>query len=137
MWIISGLRRARNKYFYRAASRNEIVGGQSFKDWLIVNTFPSSDLTLEQSVERTDPAGERLGSAAWLNDGRLAYVRTTGFDPEQGAPNGKVTVQFVVDGKVVRKEDVGTWGVFAVGWSPDGRRVAVATDFGVILYGLP
>ena len=132
-----GLAPSRRKYFYRAASRNEIVGGQSFKDWLIVNTFPSSDLTLEQSVERTDPAGERLGSAAWLNDGRLAFVRTTGFDPEQGAPAGKVTAQFVVDGKVVRKEDVGTWGVFAVGWSPDGRRVAVATDFGVILYGLP
>jgi len=132
-----GLAPNRAKYFYRAVSRNEIVGGQSFKDWLIVNTFPSSDLTLEQSVERTDPAGERISFPAWLNDGRLAYARTTGFDPEQGVPNGKVTVQFIVDGKVVRKEDVGTWGVFAVGWSPDGRRVAVATDFGVILYGLP
>jgi Tol biopolymer transport system component len=132
-----GLAPSRAKYFYRAASRNEIVGGLSYKDWLIVNTFPSSDLTLEQTVERTDPAGERFGSAVWLNDGRLAYVRTAGFDPEQGAPNGKVTAQFVVDGKVVRKEDVGTWGVFAVGWSPDGRRVAVVTDFGVILYGLP
>jgi len=132
-----GLAPSRAKYFYRAASRNEIVGGQSFKDWLIVNTFPSSDLTFEQSIERADPAGERLGSAVWLNDGRLAYVRTIGFDPEQGAPNGNITAQFVMDGKVVRKEDVGTWGVFAAGWSPDGRRVAVATDFGVILYGLP
>jgi len=27
--------------------------------------------------------------------------------------------------------------VFEVGWSPDGRRVAVATDLGVIVYGLP
>jgi dipeptidyl aminopeptidase/acylaminoacyl peptidase len=132
-----GLAPSRDKYFYRATSRSEIVGGQSFKDWLIVNTFPSSDLTLEQNVERTDPAGDRLGFPVWLKDGRLAYVRTTGFDPEQGVPSGKVTVQFVVDGKVARKQNVGTWGVFAVGWAPDGRRVAVATDFGVILYGLP
>jgi hypothetical protein len=127
----------RNKYLYRATSGSDIIGGTTTKDWLIVNTFPPSDLTLEQSVERSDPAGERLGFATWLNDSRLAYVRFSGFDPEQGAPAGRVMVQFVMDGKVVREEDVGTWSVLAVGWAPDGRRVAVATDFGVIVYGLP
>ena len=132
-----GLAPQRTKYFYRAISRSQIIGGKTDKDWLIVNTYPPSDLTLEQSVERSNPMGERLGFAAWLGDGRLAYVRYLGVDPEQGVPSGKVTAQFVVDGKVVRKEDIGTWDVFAVGWAPDGRRVAVATDLGVIVYGLP
>jgi hypothetical protein len=128
---------SRTKYLYRAASRSDIIGGKTDQDWLIVNTFPPSDLTLEQSVERTNPMGRRLGFAAWLADGRLAYVRYLGVDPEQGVPTGKVTAEFVVEGRVARKEDIGTWSVFSAGWSPDGRRVAVATDFGVILYGLP
>ena len=128
---------ARNKYFYRATMSSDMVGGKTDQDWLIVNTFPPSDLTLEQSVERTNPMGQRLGFAAWLTDGRLAYVRYLGVDPEQGAPTGKVTAEFIVEGQVVRKEDIGTWSVFSVGWSPDGRRVAVATDFGAIVYGLP
>jgi hypothetical protein len=127
----------RSKYFYRATSRSDILGGKTDKDWLIVNTFPPSDLTLEQSIERMNPMGERLGFAAWLAGGRLAYVRYLGVDPEQGVPTGRVTVQFIIDGKVIRKEEVGTWNVFAVGWAADGRRVAVATDFGVIVYGLP
>jgi dipeptidyl aminopeptidase/acylaminoacyl peptidase len=131
-----GLASNRTKYFYRAASRSEIIGGKADKDWLVVNTYPPSDLTLEQSVERTELEGERLGFAAWLNDGRLAYVRYIGVDSEQGAPGGSVRAQFVVDGKLAREEDIGTWDVFAVGWATDGRRVAVATDFGVILYGL-
>ena len=132
-----GLSPARNKYFYRATSGSDIIGGKTDKDWLIVNTFPPSDLTLEQSAERTDALGERIGFATWLNDRRLAYVCYSNFDPEQGTPDGRVAAQFVVDGKVVRKQDIGAWGVFAVGWSPDGRRVAVATDFGVTMYGLP
>ena len=132
-----GLAPARNKYFYRATSGRDIIGGKTDRDWLVVNTFPPSDLTLEQSVERTNPMGERIGFATWLADGRLAYARYLGVDPEQGVPTGKVTAQFIIDGKVVRKEDIGTWSVFSVGWSPDGRRVAVATDFGVIIYGLP
>jgi dipeptidyl aminopeptidase/acylaminoacyl peptidase len=132
-----GLAPNRDKYFYRATSGGEIIGGQSFKDWLIANTFPPSDLTLEQSVERTESDGERIGFPAWLNDGRLAYVRYSGVDPDQGVPNGTVKVRFIAGGVVERQEDVGTWGVFAAGWSPDGRHVAVATDFGVILYGLP
>ena len=132
-----GLSPARSKYFYRATSSSEIIGGKTDKDWLIVNTFPPSDLALEQSVERTNPMGERLGFATWLSDGRLAYVRYLGVDPEQGVPAGRVTAEFIIDSQAVRKEDIGTWGVFAVGWAPDGRRVAVATDFGVIVYGLP
>ena len=64
-------------------------------------------------------------------------MRFSGVDPEQGVPTGNVQAQFIIDGRVVREENVGTWGVFAVGWAPDGRRVAVATDFGVIVYGLP
>jgi hypothetical protein len=132
-----GLSPARNRYFYRATSGSDIIGGKTDKDWLIANTFPPSDLTLEQSSERADALGERMGFPAWLNDGRLAFVRYSNYDPEQGTPDGHVTVQFVVDGKVVRKQDSGTWGVFAVGWSPDGRHVAVATDFGVSVYGLP
>jgi len=132
-----GLAPNRDKYSYRAISRSETIGSKTIRDWLVANTFPPSDLTLEQSVERTEPAGERIGFAAWLNDGRLAFVRMTGFDPEQGVPGGNVRAQFIIDGKVVREEDVGTWDVFAAGWAPDGRRVAVATDFGVIVYGLP
>jgi hypothetical protein len=132
-----GLSPARNRYFYRATSSSNIIGGKTDKDWLIANTFPPSDLTLEQSAERADALGERMGFPAWLNDGRLAFVRYSNYDPEQGTPDGHVTMQFVVDGKVVRKQDIGTWGVFAVGWSPDGRHVAVATDFGVSVYGLP
>lgn len=127
----------RAKYFYRAESRRDILGGKMDTDWLIVNTYPPSDLTLEQSVERTNPMGERLGFATWLADGRLAYVRYLGVDPEQGVPAGRVTAQFIIEGKVARQEDIGTWTVFAIGWAPDGRRVAVATDFGVIVYGLP
>lgn len=132
-----GLAPGRTKYFFRATSRSEIIGGKADGDWLIVNTFPPSDLALEQSVERTDPEGNRLGFAAWLNDGRLAYVRYIGVDPKQGVPGGSVRVQLIVDGKLVREQDIGTWDVFAAGWAPDGRRVAVATDFGVIVYGLP
>jgi len=132
-----GLSPDRTKYFYRATSRAQIIGGEAVKDWLIVNTFPPSDLTLEQSVERTDARGERLGFPAWLNDGRIAYVRYSGLDPEKGTPDGSVRAQFIVGGVLARQEEVGTWGVFAVGWAPDGRRVAVATDFGVIVYGLP
>jgi hypothetical protein len=79
-----GLAPGRNQYFYRAASRTEIIGGHVIRDWLVVNTYPPSDLTLEPSVERTEAAGERLGFVAWLNDGRLAYVRYSGVDPEQG-----------------------------------------------------
>jgi hypothetical protein len=127
----------RNKYFYRATSGSDIIGGTTTRDWLIANTFPPSDLTLEQSIERTDTLGERIGFPAWLNDGRLAYVRFSNFDSEQGAPDGHVTVRFAVDGQIVRRQDVGAWAVFAVGWSPDGRHVAVATDFGVNVYGLP
>lgn len=132
-----GLSPARNRYFYRATSGSDIIGGKTDKDWLIANTFPPSDLTLEQSAERTGVLGERIGFPAWLNDGRLAYVRYNNFDPAQGTPDGHVAVQFVVDGKVVRQQEIGTWGVFAAGWSPDGRHVAVATDFGVNVYGLP
>lgn len=132
-----GLSPARNRYFYRATSGSDIIGGKTDKDWLIANTVPPTDLTLEQSAERADALGERMGFPAWLNDGRLAYVRYSNFDPGQGTPDGHVTVQFLVDGQVVRRQDIGTWGVFAVGWSPNGRHVAVATDFGVNVYGLP
>jgi hypothetical protein len=132
-----GLAPSRDKYFYRATSGGEIIGGKSTKDWLIANTFPPSDLTLEQSVERTEPKGEQLGFPAWLDDGRLAHVRYSGVDPAQGVPEGRVPARFIVGGVVERQEDVGTWGVFAAGWSSDGRHVAVATDFGVIVYGLP
>jgi len=52
-------------------------------------------------------------------------------------PSGSVKTRFIVGGVVARQEEVGTWGVFAVGWAPDGRHAAVATDFGVIVYGLP
>lgn len=132
-----GLAPGRRQYFYRATSRAEIIGGRTIKDWLVVNTYPPSDLTLEQSVERTEATGERLGFVRWLNDGRLAFVRYSGVDPDQGAPTGNVHANFIIDGRVAREEDIGTWGVFTVGWAPDGRRVVVATDFGVIVYGLP
>lgn len=126
------------RYYYRATGRSDVVGSAGSVDYVVEGTYPPSDLVLEYAVAHQDPSGARLLYPAWLADGRLAYAHTMGYDPQTWTvPDANVTVQFVIDGKVVRQEDVGTWGVFAVGWSPDGRRAAVATDFGVIVYGLP
>jgi dipeptidyl aminopeptidase/acylaminoacyl peptidase len=126
------------RYYYRATGRSDVIGSPDSVDYVVEGTYPPSDLALEYSAAHAEPDGARLLYPAWLAGGRLAYVNTTGYDPQTWTvPDANVTVQFVIDGKVVRQEDVGTWGVFAVGWSPDGRRAAVATDFGVIVYGLP
>ncbi len=128
----------KRRYYYGATGRSDVTGSQSNQDWLVVGTYPPSDLVMEYSTNYQDPAGERLLYPAWLADGRLAHVQTTGYDPQAGAaPQGSLTVRLLINGKIVRQEEVGTWEAFGVGWSPDGSRVALATDFGVLIYGLP
>lgn len=126
------------RFYYRASGRSDVIGSRGGVDWLVVSAYPPSDLALEYSAAHEEPSGARLLYPAWLADGRLAHVHTVGYDPQaRTAPGGSVNVQFVVDGQAVRTEDIGTWDVFAVGFSPDGRRAAVATDFGLLVYGLP
>jgi dipeptidyl aminopeptidase/acylaminoacyl peptidase len=126
------------RYYYRAVSSSDVIGAKNWMDWLVVGTYPASDLGLEYSTTYNELAGARLLYPGWLAGGGLAYIRTTGYDPQgRTALEGNVGVQFVVNGQVVRREDVGIWEVFAVGWAPDGSRVAVATDFGLLVYGLP
>lgn len=125
------------RFYYRATSRSDVIGSQARVDWLVVGTYPPGELTREYSTTYQEPTGPRLLYPTWLNSGQLAYLETTGYDPQTwSAPGGNVTVRFMIDGRPVRQEEVGTWGVFAAAWSPDGSRVAVANDFGVILYGL-
>ncbi|MBN1889974.1 MAG: hypothetical protein JW850_18405 [Thermoflexales bacterium] len=134
----AGLSPDGRRYYYRASSFSDVIGAESWMDWLVVGTWPASDLGLEYSTTFEPPLGARLLYPAWLAGGGLAHVRTTGYDPQgRAAPGGNVGVQFVVNGQAVRQEDVGIWEVFAVGWAPDGSRVAVATDFGLLVYGLP
>ncbi len=126
------------RYYYRAAGRSDVIGNKGSVDWLVVGTYPPSDLVLEYSAAHEDPAGTRLLYPAWLADGRLAHVHTTGYNPQGNtAPNGVAAVRFIVNGQTIRQEEVAMWNVFAVGWSPDGSRTAVATDFGVLVYSLP
>ena len=72
--LFRALRRAATSTFTAPHHGSDIIGGKTDKDWLIVNTFPPSDLTLEQSVERTNPMGERLGFAG-LADRRAIGLR--------------------------------------------------------------